>query len=223
MSDRTSISTTRQKSQSNPEVGPRLVELLDRGGIAAAHFASRGTADLKGLLSQQPGRVASLTVLCPAVLDTLTDLARRSVPGKRHQGRRAAKEAMALLEVRTGLAAGGSRIRTSGPAWLDQGLKTAFVSPLLILPPTRNNRHETREPTPATTSGVFRGTKSSNPASSSSESDANRFSGAHPPIAITELAVAQNRSSSFDATTISPSFTAAGGSRQRVIPSLPMM
>jgi len=51
---------------------PRLVELLDRCGIAAAHFASRGTADLKGLLSQQPGRVASLTVLCPAVLDTRT-------------------------------------------------------------------------------------------------------------------------------------------------------
>ena len=37
-----------------------------------AHFASRGTADLKGLLSQQPERVASLTVLCPAVLDTRT-------------------------------------------------------------------------------------------------------------------------------------------------------
>jgi hypothetical protein len=72
MSDRTSILTTGQKSQSNPEVGPRLVELLDRCGIAAAHFASRGTADLKGLLSQQPGRVASLTVLCPAVLDTCT-------------------------------------------------------------------------------------------------------------------------------------------------------
>ena len=72
MSDRTSILTTGQKSQSNPEVGPRLVELLDRCGIAAAHFASRGTADLKGLLSQQPGRVASLTVLCPAVLDTRT-------------------------------------------------------------------------------------------------------------------------------------------------------
>src|SRR5438477_7577433 len=72
MSDRTSTLTTGQKSQSNPEVGPRLVELLDRCGIAAAHFASRGTADLKGLLSQQPGRVASLAVLCPAVLDTRT-------------------------------------------------------------------------------------------------------------------------------------------------------
>src|SRR5439155_2067155 len=72
MSDRTSTLTTGQKSPSNPEVGPRLVELLDRCGIAAAHFASRGTADLKGLLSQQPERVASLTVLCPAALDTRT-------------------------------------------------------------------------------------------------------------------------------------------------------
>ena len=40
MSDRTSTLTTGQKSPSNPEVGPRLVELLDRCGIAAAHFAS---------------------------------------------------------------------------------------------------------------------------------------------------------------------------------------
>jgi hypothetical protein len=40
-------------------------------------------------------------------------------------------------------------------------------------PPTRNNRHETGEPAPATTSGVFRGTKGSNPASSSRESIAN--------------------------------------------------
>src|SRR3954468_11398592 len=32
----------------------------------------RGSADLKGFLSQHPERVASLTVLCPAVLDTRT-------------------------------------------------------------------------------------------------------------------------------------------------------
>jgi hypothetical protein len=51
---------------------PCLVEFLDRCGIAAAHFACRGTADLKGLLSQQPERIATLTVLCPAVLDTRT-------------------------------------------------------------------------------------------------------------------------------------------------------
>src|SRR5689334_22903996 len=49
-----------------------LAELLDQLGIATAHFAGRGSADLKGFLSEHPGRVASLTVLCPAVLDTRT-------------------------------------------------------------------------------------------------------------------------------------------------------
>ncbi|MGA7262576.1 MAG: hypothetical protein WBX30_17000, partial [Stellaceae bacterium] len=72
MSDRMSVLTTGQKFQSNPEVGASLVEGLDRLGITVAHFACRGTADLKGLLSQQSERVASLTVLCPAVLDTPT-------------------------------------------------------------------------------------------------------------------------------------------------------
>jgi ubiquinone/menaquinone biosynthesis C-methylase UbiE len=49
-----------------------LAELLDHLGIATAHFAGRGSADLKTFLSQHPERVASLTVLCPAVLDTRT-------------------------------------------------------------------------------------------------------------------------------------------------------
>ncbi len=49
-----------------------LAELLDQLGIPAAHFACRGSADLKVFLSQNPERVASLTVLCPAVLDTRT-------------------------------------------------------------------------------------------------------------------------------------------------------
>ena len=49
-----------------------LAELLDQLGIPAAHFAGRGSADLKVFLSQHPERVASLTVLCPAVLDTRT-------------------------------------------------------------------------------------------------------------------------------------------------------
>jgi SAM-dependent methyltransferase len=49
-----------------------LAELLDQLGIPAAHFAGRGSADLKVFLSQNPERVASLTVLCPAVLDTRT-------------------------------------------------------------------------------------------------------------------------------------------------------
>jgi ubiquinone/menaquinone biosynthesis C-methylase UbiE len=46
--------------------------LLDRLGIGFAHFAGRGTGDLKGFLSEHPGRVASLAVVCPAVLDTRT-------------------------------------------------------------------------------------------------------------------------------------------------------
>jgi Methyltransferase domain len=49
-----------------------VAELLDQLGIPAAHFACRGSADLKVFLSQNPERVASLTVLCPAVLDTRT-------------------------------------------------------------------------------------------------------------------------------------------------------
>jgi SAM-dependent methyltransferase len=49
-----------------------LAELLDRLAIPAAHFAGRGSADLKIFLSQHPERAASLTVLCPAVLDTRT-------------------------------------------------------------------------------------------------------------------------------------------------------
>jgi ubiquinone/menaquinone biosynthesis C-methylase UbiE len=53
-----------------PSVEACLAELLNHLGIATAHFAGRGSADLKGFLSQHPERVASLTVLCPAVLDT---------------------------------------------------------------------------------------------------------------------------------------------------------
>ena len=53
-------------------VEARLDELLNHLGIASAHFAGRGTADLKGFLSRFPDRLASLTVLCPAVLDTRT-------------------------------------------------------------------------------------------------------------------------------------------------------
>src|SRR3954454_23863523 len=55
-----------------PSVEACLAELLDNLGIATAHFAGRGSADLKGFLSRYPERVASLTVLCPAVLDTRT-------------------------------------------------------------------------------------------------------------------------------------------------------
>jgi SAM-dependent methyltransferase len=49
-----------------------LAELLDHLGITRAHFAGRGTADLRGFASRHAARMASLTLLCPAVLDTRT-------------------------------------------------------------------------------------------------------------------------------------------------------
>jgi len=49
-----------------------LTALLDRLGIASAHFAGRGSADLQGFAAIHPERIASLTLLCPAVLDTRT-------------------------------------------------------------------------------------------------------------------------------------------------------
>jgi ubiquinone/menaquinone biosynthesis C-methylase UbiE len=59
-------------SQSNSAAAASLVTLLDRLGIGVAHFAGRGTSDLKGFLLEYPERVASLAVVCPAVLDTRT-------------------------------------------------------------------------------------------------------------------------------------------------------
>lgn len=49
-----------------------LAALLDHLGIARAHFAGRSAADLQGLALTHPGRMASLTLLCPMVLDTPT-------------------------------------------------------------------------------------------------------------------------------------------------------
>ena len=46
--------------------------LLDHLGIARAHFAGRNAADLQGLALTHPERIASLTLLCPMVLDTPT-------------------------------------------------------------------------------------------------------------------------------------------------------
>jgi ubiquinone/menaquinone biosynthesis C-methylase UbiE len=47
-----------------------LGELLDHLGMESAHFAGRSAADLRGFASTHPDRIASLTLLCPAVLDT---------------------------------------------------------------------------------------------------------------------------------------------------------
>jgi SAM-dependent methyltransferase len=49
-----------------------LTELFDHLGITSAHFAGRGLADLRGFVPTHPERIASLTLLCPAVLDTRT-------------------------------------------------------------------------------------------------------------------------------------------------------
>lgn len=49
-----------------------VAELLDQLGIASAHFAGRGTADLQDFVRGHSERMASLTLLCPAVLDTRT-------------------------------------------------------------------------------------------------------------------------------------------------------
>lgn len=56
----------------NPTAEAALDRLFDHFGIGAAHVAGRGSADLKGFLARRPERVASLSLLCPAVLDTVT-------------------------------------------------------------------------------------------------------------------------------------------------------
>ena len=78
-----------------------LAALLDRLGIERAHFAGRGSADLRGFASQHPERIASLTLLCPAVLDTATlaPLARRLlvVTGDHGPGARRVRSGLADL------------------------------------------------------------------------------------------------------------------------------
>jgi ubiquinone/menaquinone biosynthesis C-methylase UbiE len=65
------MATARKPDETRP-VETCLAELLDLLGIASAHFAGRGSADLPGFASTRPERIASLTLLCPAVLDTRT-------------------------------------------------------------------------------------------------------------------------------------------------------
>jgi ubiquinone/menaquinone biosynthesis C-methylase UbiE len=50
-------------------VEARLAELLDHLGIASAHFAGRSLADLQSFIAAKPERIASLTLVCPAVLN----------------------------------------------------------------------------------------------------------------------------------------------------------
>jgi SAM-dependent methyltransferase len=64
------MSAARQSDELPLEDG--FVALLDHLGIARAHFAARGTADLQAFAAKHPRQIASLCVLCPAVLDTRT-------------------------------------------------------------------------------------------------------------------------------------------------------
>src|ERR1700680_1745252 len=83
-----------------------LAALLDHLGIARAHFAGRGSGDLPGFIARQPQRIASLTLLCPAVLDTssLAPLAGRLlvVTGDDGPGARRVQAGLAELPPREG-------------------------------------------------------------------------------------------------------------------------
>jgi SAM-dependent methyltransferase len=67
------------KPADDPPVETGLAALLDHLRIPSAHFAGRGSADLRRFMSRYPERIASLTLLCPVVLDprSLAALAER--------------------------------------------------------------------------------------------------------------------------------------------------
>ena len=75
--------------------------MLDHLEIATAHFAGRGSADLRGFMSRCPERIASLTLLCPVVLDpqSLAPLAERLlvVTGDRGPGARRVQAGLSEL------------------------------------------------------------------------------------------------------------------------------
>ena len=52
-----------------PVVETCVAELLDHLTIARAHFAGRSLADLQGFIATHPERIASLTLVCPTVLN----------------------------------------------------------------------------------------------------------------------------------------------------------
>jgi ubiquinone/menaquinone biosynthesis C-methylase UbiE len=96
------------KSSDAPEDRPVetcLAALLDRLEVPSAHFAGRGSADLQDFMSRHPERVASLTLLCPAVLDphTLAPLAGRLlvVTGDRGPGARRVEAGLSELPQAT--------------------------------------------------------------------------------------------------------------------------
>src|SRR6516165_9328454 len=64
---RTVIATTAPIQ--HPPVEACLAQLLDHLGIAGAHFAGRSLADVQGFIAKYPERVATLTLVCPTVLN----------------------------------------------------------------------------------------------------------------------------------------------------------
>ena len=64
---RTVIATTAPIQR--PAVEACLAQLLDHLGIAGAHFVGRGLADVQGFIAKYPERVATLTLVCPTVLN----------------------------------------------------------------------------------------------------------------------------------------------------------
>src|SRR6202007_789829 len=53
----------------DPPVEACLAGLLDYLDITSPHFAGRSLADLQGFIGEHPERVASLTLVCPTVLN----------------------------------------------------------------------------------------------------------------------------------------------------------
>jgi SAM-dependent methyltransferase len=82
-------------------VEARLAAVLDHLGIARAHFAGRAGTDWEGFARHHPGRIASLSLVCPAALDpgTLEGLAARLlvVTGDQGPGSRRVRAALPKL------------------------------------------------------------------------------------------------------------------------------
>jgi SAM-dependent methyltransferase len=78
-----------------------LAALFDHLGLARAHVAGRSLADVQGFLARYSRRIASLTLLCPAVLDphVLAPLGERLmvITGDRGLGARRVQAALAEL------------------------------------------------------------------------------------------------------------------------------
>jgi hypothetical protein len=80
--------------------GERLVQLLDHLGIDRAHFCTRGTEELAGLLRIAPERVASVTVQGAGPLPNWEGTAGRTLAVLGDQGRPAASGRGRPYEIR---------------------------------------------------------------------------------------------------------------------------